>query len=145
MYLFLCTGVQRQSNMVQQVIFCSQTSCGYKNINLCRAEKSMLLHAVRLQCPSQTYCCLLTFLYPEKMSCWQCCCSCLQHGGLEAKALVAWGLLCSLWLANCQVPNNFLNTIKHGGVWTKCHIHSSLSWCYPTTCSPSLDTNLADC
>ena len=24
----------------------------------------------------------------QKMSCWQCCCSCLQHGGIEAKALV---------------------------------------------------------
>jgi hypothetical protein len=26
----------------------------------------MLMCAIRLQCPSQTCCCLLTFLYPEK-------------------------------------------------------------------------------
>ena len=87
----------------------------------------------------------LTFLVSKKMSCWQCCCSCLQHGGLEAKALVVWGLLHSLRLANCWVLNNFVNTIKPGGVWTKRRLHSSLSWYYPTTCSPSLEANLADC
>jgi hypothetical protein len=34
----------------------------------------------------------------QKMSCWQCCCSCLQHGGLEAKALVVehFGVCCTL-------------------------------------------------
>ncbi len=44
----------------------------------------MLLYAVRLQYPSQT----VDLFGIQKMSCWQCCCSCLQHGGIEAKALV---------------------------------------------------------
>ena len=47
--------------MVQQGRFCSKKSIGYKKISLYRAEKSMLLHAVCLQCPTQTYRCLLTF------------------------------------------------------------------------------------
>jgi hypothetical protein len=41
---------------------------------------------------------LVYFFVSRKMSCWQCCCSCLQHGGLEAKALVVehFGVCCTL-------------------------------------------------
>jgi hypothetical protein len=33
----------------------------------------------------------------QRMSCWQCCCSCLQHGGIEAKAFVGehFGVCCA--------------------------------------------------
>jgi hypothetical protein len=41
---------------------------------------------------------LVDFFVPRKMSCWQCCCSCLQHGRIEAKALVDehFGICCAL-------------------------------------------------
>ena len=70
-------------------------------IKLWRAEKSMLPHSIRLQCPSQTCWFWLTFFISRKISWWQCCCSCYNIGGIEAKALewVFWGLWRSLRLA----------------------------------------------
>ena len=111
--------VWHQSNMLQQGIFCSQTSFGYKII-FCRAEKIYASVCSMLAMSIADVLSWLNFLITKNVmlamllllptTWWP-----RSQGSCDGSF---WGLLCSLWLANCWVHNNFLKTICHCSVWT---------------------------
>ena len=63
------------------------------------------------------------------MSCWQCCCSCLQHSGTEAKRVTCLSILGSCALCSLQIVESWVISTHVCLIvmfWTEKPLHPSL-------------------